>query len=229
MNGALSRRFQTAFTLVELMVVLFIAGLLAITAIPAFQQIQKGNALKTGIRQVSSAINLARGYAITRRQNTRFVVIGDAPDNASRLRSNEEFRQHAEKVLCAYAVCTVSTTGELIEYVRPWEYLPEGVVFDVSHAASTFQTSWEKMRFPDSSASASDTDKLWLNYLEFKPTGAAKESRTVVLTRGSVLAARDDDGKPTGRYDYRVTDTNVVWKAVVNNITGRVRVEEVVK
>ena len=67
-----------------------------------------------------------------------------------------------------------------------------------------------------------------MHYLEFKPTGAATASRTVVLSRGSVLAARDGDGLLTGTYDYEVTDRQIVWKAIVNNITGKVKTEEVV-
>ncbi len=211
---------KAGFTLIELMAVLFIAGLLAAAAVPTFQTIQKGKALTTGLRQISAAVDFARQYAITRRRNTRFVIVTDDNDFTS-----PALREHADKVYCAYAVCTVDAFGKVLEYIRPWEYLPKGVVIDKT--ASFTNSTPVAMPFP----SADSKNFVWVQSFEFTPTGAppaGTEEKTLVLARGTVMVERDEDGRPTGKFDYTVTDRSVVWKITVNAVTGRVRADEVV-
>lgn len=57
---------QHAFTLIELIVTLSVAGILAAIAVPSFSSLIKDNRLTTQINELAFALNLARSEAIKR-------------------------------------------------------------------------------------------------------------------------------------------------------------------
>jgi prepilin-type N-terminal cleavage/methylation domain-containing protein len=69
-------RQQHGFTLIEMLTVIGIVLILMAIAIPALKSFQS-TALQVGARQVSSAMQLARQYAINNRLPVRFVIAVD--------------------------------------------------------------------------------------------------------------------------------------------------------
>ncbi|MBT8148812.1 MAG: prepilin-type N-terminal cleavage/methylation domain-containing protein [Pseudomonadales bacterium] len=60
-------RFGVGFTLLELIIVLAIAGILAAVAGPGFQSMMRGSAVVSGRDALASAVKMARGEAIYRK------------------------------------------------------------------------------------------------------------------------------------------------------------------
>ncbi len=104
------RKFAVGVTLLELMVVLTIAGIAMTAAIPSFQSMIARNRVTTKVNELLLAINLARSEAI-RIGGDAFVVATDGSD------ANDEFGPGWCVVLedpdCA------TTTGEVVRVFEP--------------------------------------------------------------------------------------------------------------
>jgi prepilin-type N-terminal cleavage/methylation domain-containing protein len=115
-----------AFTLMELLAVIAIMAIIVALAMPALKAIQ-GTALQTAARQVSSALQLARQYAINNRVPVRVVLAVDL--------STTPPNQISPDLICrAYTVCraTNDADGNIVGWVplQDWRVLPEGIVFN---------------------------------------------------------------------------------------------------
>ncbi len=67
-----ARRFRAGFTLVELMVTIFVAAILLAIAVPSFQHITVSSRLTTTANSLVGALNLARMEAIKRNADVQF-------------------------------------------------------------------------------------------------------------------------------------------------------------
>jgi prepilin-type N-terminal cleavage/methylation domain-containing protein len=118
------------FTLVELMVVLIIAGILIAALAPAFNRLMTGNAVGAAARMVSSQLSLARSEAVSRRQYIAVIMPGetfaqeDTTDKNLYLYRYQSFRS-----------AIVEPTGTDNEFTfkqwvqgTTWTFLPVGAV-----------------------------------------------------------------------------------------------------
>ncbi len=65
---------QRGFTLLELIVVLVIAGLILAITPPLFSRAMPGTQLKGAARQIASALKYARGHAVVSQREARFTL-----------------------------------------------------------------------------------------------------------------------------------------------------------
>ncbi len=109
---------RRAFTLIELMVVMGIAGLMMAFGIPAFQNLGRQPAMNAAIAQLRSTVHMGRQWAITRRESTYIVFPMDEP---------EQYDGTPEGAY-AYRSFNLFTFSE--GYLREWTRLPQGIVFN---------------------------------------------------------------------------------------------------
>lgn len=205
-------RRAKAFTLIELLAVIAIIAVLMSVTMPAFLNMGKGSALRSAQTQVRSALSLARQYAIMNNTSVRFIVAGvDGGTYSS---------QDLDKCLRAYAVYDLgenSTLNNLDDkYAKEWEYLPQGVVFDVlrtNNPVSMFHSpltpAAHNMKFPNSAS----TGTRQFYFIEFSPDGRANASRSVILSEGSANWPAGQAPNPSDESHY-VVNTNAPAKAV---------------
>jgi len=115
----LMRQFQRGFTLIELLIVVAVMAVLLLLTLPAFLDIGRGSKMESAVSQLNTTINLARQWAITKRQPVYLVLPDDHIPMYSGINTN-----HFNKALRSYAVYVRG-----IGYVTEWKYLPQGIYF----------------------------------------------------------------------------------------------------
>lgn len=107
---------RQSFTLVEMLAVLFIAGLLAGISIGAYQQMMKGTAVDAGARMLASQLNLARSYAVTSRSRVALLLPAAGELNST-------FQNYRASSMRA---CIVDSSNTFVRYVKgtTWGFLP---------------------------------------------------------------------------------------------------------
>lgn len=116
MNSAAikNRKKQNGFTLIELMIVLVVAGVLLAIGIPSFQQMIKSNRLTVTTNELIGAINFARSEAAKRGRAVHFEPGSAASGSIVRIGSDT---------------------------IRSWAALPSGVTIDSTHSVYSFSGS----------------------------------------------------------------------------------------
>ena len=66
----------TGFTLIEIMITIAIAGILAAVALPSFGNMKKNNCLTTSVNSLVSSLQRARSEAVKRRTNVTVAAVG---------------------------------------------------------------------------------------------------------------------------------------------------------
>ncbi|MBU1693412.1 MAG: prepilin-type N-terminal cleavage/methylation domain-containing protein, partial [Verrucomicrobia bacterium] len=210
---------KTAFTLIELMVVIVIMAALMLFALPTFQGANRGSRLRTAAFQLSTTLTLARQNAITRRTITHVII----PDNDPSLYQGSNTNQ-VDKAFRAYAPYSAREG-----YLGEWRYLPPGVIFHPLFASGLSKNLFTCDGLPPPPvlnfltnvpfATASGPIKSVLS-IGFRPDGVLHRSAItavgVYLTEGTV----DANLVPQPRTNAPVVCLDV------HNITGRVRTRE---
>lgn len=66
----------TGFTMIEIMLTIAIAGILAAVAMPSFTNMKKNNCLTTSVNSLVSSLQRARSEAVKRRTNVTVAAVG---------------------------------------------------------------------------------------------------------------------------------------------------------
>lgn len=121
------------FTILELLLVISIAGVMLTVALPAFSRLLKGSASGIAMRELSARLGSARSKAIAGKDGDFrvalvFPSIGDAETTGT---VSELFKQKYYNQ--AYRACYVEK--ETLNFIRwlpkdNWKFLPDGIVLD---------------------------------------------------------------------------------------------------
>lgn len=125
-------RKSTAFTLVELLVVMAIIGVLAAIGLPAMKGIGAGNDVAAAIRQLMDDLSYARLKAMNER--TTVYVVFVSPQILQQNWTGEqpkEIARYANLQFTSYALFTKRSLGdqpgtENRRYITDWRTLPQG-------------------------------------------------------------------------------------------------------
>lgn len=121
---------RSAFSLIELLVVIGIIGLLAAIGLPALRGLMGGNAVDAAKRQLIDDLALARQRAMNER--TTVYVIFVPPGLNTLAQPKQSVTNLYNLQLTSYALFTKRSVGEQPGVVRPrylteWRHLPDGV------------------------------------------------------------------------------------------------------
>ena len=134
------KRWCTAglFTLIEILVVVGIMLALMAIMLPAFDDMASNNGLRTGIREFSQVLKLARAYAISNREYVA-VVMPMVDKNSNGFPSQSDSGIADKYYNRAYRVCVVDEDKNFKHWINgePWRTLPVGIVFVSEDAPGT--------------------------------------------------------------------------------------------
>jgi prepilin-type N-terminal cleavage/methylation domain-containing protein len=153
----LKAELQTAFTLLELLVVISILGILAALTVPAFKTIGKANATASASRQLLDGVARARQLAMSQRTTVYMVFVptnfwdtfGKSSLNNIWLNSNlmtpalkTAATNLCDEQLSGYNFVAFGAMGDqpgehAWHYLAPWQTLPEGSFIALQKFAGT--------------------------------------------------------------------------------------------
>lgn len=199
---------KSHFTIIELLLVISIAGVMLSVAVPAFSRMIKGSASGIAVRELMGKINAARSYAIS--NGTYVALVFPGTSETSDFQKRFGYR--------SYRVCEVAPDGTGYRFLRwipgeNWQYFPNGILFgygtgdeppvkarndDEKKTAdgTTNIHSALSCNIGGRSYSESGTTKNIDNYLVFRPDGMTDQFPDPILLRlrdGKV----DSNGKAT--------------------------------
>lgn len=196
------KRGRSAFTLLELLVVVGIISILLVAVIPAVTSLTKSNSLNAGGRLVSNILTSARSEAINQRRLIQVRVVTKWKNSSGTEDTSASYRK--------FSVWRRSRPDDTQQPSDPndpyiqisrWETLPTGATFEMDTSTYSFPTNTADPRYPgtyflDSSLSNQRTSVNVPNgtaniaWIEFTPTGATNFSGAipsrvyVLLTEG---------------------------------------------
>lgn len=132
------------FTIIELLLVVAIAGIMLAVAVPSFSRLMKGSGPGLAARELMGKINAARAYASANRVNVAIVF----PNAENSELGKTGFRNGIKENYAyqSYRVCEVysgdgGTTWSFLRWIagENWKQVPKGVLIGTKDDASGFE------------------------------------------------------------------------------------------
>jgi len=220
----LTTRTTTAFSLVELIVVMAVIGILMAFASPGLLGLASGSKLQIAEREILSKLRLARAEAIARHSSILLgiQVAGGNPQDLYR----------------RYTILSWDPPSSTYRSSAPFFTLPEGLLFEPSRPAYTQAAPYAKRERSSTDGTylldqayreelvADDGETLTLRCVDFRPSGAARtpmdqgRSLHLVLVEGELI----DPSSVVYRRPSSSGDQPARWSHLsIDSLTGRVR------
>jgi prepilin-type N-terminal cleavage/methylation domain-containing protein len=201
------RKSQTAFSLVELLVVMAIIGILASIGLPALRGLGGSNDIAAANRQLMDDLSYARFKAINERTTVYMVFVSQ--DILTPIYNNQqkiEVAKRANLQFTSYAIFARRTLGDQpgvnnSRYLTEWRSLPEGV-FILTNKFDRIAAN-----LPDSARQPIELSKRPFGYADFpfptaNPTDKIIKLPTIAFDYQGRFILFDGEGKKRTPEDF---------------------------
>jgi len=237
------------YTIVELLVVLVIAGLLTAMTVSGIRGALARQGATGAVRTLASKVSLAQSFAVSRNRYVALLVpdYDKVNDNESGVKDND----YGYKVVAQATGTDVSTNwkGEYLScfnknrlcYVTKetdgsykfdrwvdgyeWQTLPKKTVaFITEESSGDTSDPVQVTDIPDPTDPNASPAPVTSTALVFKPSGALVSANSIVIRifRAAYLPYEGTGGEKVFRWQG-TEDKNKGWKIVINGFTGRSR------
>lgn len=201
------RPASRGFTLIELLTVVGIMALMLGLTVPAVTNLSKANQLSNASRLVSNLLSIARTEAVTKRTQTRFVVVKDWQDQPE-----ASYRR--------ISIWKYDTESGGWVQASKWEEIPQGVIFDPNSVSYTGESDANHL-LADAGVNSFSVEvngkNVDLQYAEFSPTGAASMPNMTGLDIWMALTMQNLTASADAPANYA--------KISANTLTGRLKID----
>ncbi|MDD5699481.1 MAG: hypothetical protein PHH77_12780 [Victivallaceae bacterium] len=235
MFGHKKQFIRHQYTIIELLVVLVLAGILTGIAVGGIKGVLGRQGATGAVRTLSNKIALARSFAVSRNRYVALLMpdYEALDDSSANLGGNTagytiaDYTTFSRRTYCftRNRLCYVTkitgtaTTYDWERWVKDyeWQELPQKTVAFICQQGTSDSTPVQVEKVPDPTASGTKN----CTALIFKPSGALIGGKSVIVRvfRAAYFPSQNDHVF----YWQGKEDKNQGWKIIVNGFTGRAK------